>query len=114
MRLHSKDFTVCRQLAHKEDVKVTSGYCSLYRYAQKPAVVSIQTQIPDKLTFLGIGVMGYPMAKNLRAGLSGRTTLLVCDVSKEALDRFRKETEGQGPVEVVENGFEAAKAAVSG
>lgn len=57
--------------------------------------------------------MGYPMAKNLRAGLGKDKTLLICDVSKEALNRFQKETEGQGPVEVVDNGFEAAKAAVS-
>jgi 3-hydroxyisobutyrate dehydrogenase len=61
----------------------------------------------------GIGVMGYPMAKNLRAGLGREKTLLICDVSKEALDRFKNETEGQGPVEIVESGFEAAKAAVS-
>lgn len=57
--------------------------------------------------------MGYPMAKNLRQGLDASKTLLVCDVSKEALDRFQAETVGKGPVEVVKNGFEAAKAAVS-
>lgn len=56
--------------------------------------------------------MGYPMAKNLRAGLGKDKTMLICDVSKEALDRFVQETEGQGPVQVVSNGFEAAKAAV--
>jgi 3-hydroxyisobutyrate dehydrogenase len=57
--------------------------------------------------------MGYPMAKNLRAGLGKEKTLLICDVSKEALDRFVKETEGQGPVKIISSGFEAAKAAVS-
>lgn len=57
--------------------------------------------------------MGYPMAKNLRAGLDAAKTLLICDVSKEALDRFQAETVGKGPVEVVKNGFDAAKAAVS-
>lgn len=56
--------------------------------------------------------MGYPMAKNLRAGLGKDKTLLICDVSKEALERFVKETEGQGPVRIVGTGFEAAKAAV--
>ncbi|OIW29037.1 hypothetical protein CONLIGDRAFT_598876 [Coniochaeta ligniaria NRRL 30616] len=65
----------------------------------------------DTVAFIGIGVMGYPMAKNLRAGLPKEKTLLVCDVSKEALDRFVQETEGQGPVEIINNGFEAAKAA---
>lgn len=56
--------------------------------------------------------MGYPMAKNLRSGLDRDKLLLVCDVNSEALERFRTETEGQGPVEVVRNGFEAAKKAV--
>jgi 3-hydroxyisobutyrate dehydrogenase len=56
--------------------------------------------------------MGYPMAKNLRVGLSPDKTLLICDVNVEALARFKTETEGEGPVEVVSNGFEAAKAAV--
>lgn len=57
--------------------------------------------------------MGYPMAKNLRAGLSSDKTLLICDVSPEAIERFKSETAGQGPVGMVKNGFEAAKAAVS-
>lgn len=57
--------------------------------------------------------MGYPMAKNLREGLDAAKTLLICDVSKEALDRFQAETVGKGPVEVVKNGFDAAQAAVS-
>lgn len=56
--------------------------------------------------------MGYPMAKNLRAGLEPEKILLICDVNSEALSRFQEETKGQGPVRIVTNGFEAAKAAV--
>lgn len=56
--------------------------------------------------------MGYPMAKNLRAGLGKDKTLLICDVNKEAISRFQEETAGQGPVQVVETGAEAVKAAV--
>ncbi|KAM7199272.1 hypothetical protein V8F33_004520 [Rhypophila sp. PSN 637] len=59
----------------------------------------------------GLGVMGYPMAKNLRAGLTPNKTLLVCDINTEALDRFKAETNGKGPVEIINNGFEAAKVA---
>lgn len=40
-------------------------------------------------------------------------TLLICDVSEDAINRFKQDTEGQGVVDVVPNGFEAAKAAVS-
>ncbi|KKY38480.1 putative 3-hydroxyisobutyrate dehydrogenase [Diaporthe ampelina] len=65
----------------------------------------------DTVAFIGIGVMGYPMAKNLREGLEPTKTLLICDISEEALDRFQAEAVGKGPVEIVKNGFEAAQAA---
>lgn len=61
---------------------------------------------------LGLGVMGYPMAKNLRAGLSPDKTLLICDVNVDAMGCFKTEMEGKGPVETISNAFEAAKAAV--
>lgn len=56
--------------------------------------------------------MGYPMAKNLRAGLGPEKTLLICDVNSDALDRFKAETVNQGQVKVVSSGYEAANAAV--
>lgn len=57
--------------------------------------------------------MGYPMAVNLRNGLSPEYTLLVCDVNKDALARFQKQTEGKGPVKVIETGLEAIAQSVS-
>ncbi|KAI0188984.1 NAD binding domain of 6-phosphogluconate dehydrogenase-domain-containing protein [Xylaria flabelliformis] len=65
----------------------------------------------NKVAFIGLGVMGYPMAKNLLSGLGAEKTLLVCDVSTSVIDRFLNETKGQGTVEVVANGFEATKVA---
>ncbi|KAI0871234.1 NAD binding domain of 6-phosphogluconate dehydrogenase-domain-containing protein [Hypoxylon argillaceum] len=65
----------------------------------------------DAGLLIGLGVMGYPMAKNLLSGLGPEKTLLICDVSTEALDRFVKEAQGQATVEVVGTGYEAAKAA---
>lgn len=56
--------------------------------------------------------MGYPMAKNLLSGLGPEKTLLICDVSTEALNRFVKEAQSQAIVQVIGNGFEATKAAV--
>ncbi len=53
------------------------------------------------------------MAVNLRKGLSEDYTLLIYDVNKDALSKFQKEMEGKGPIEVVENGLEAVKKAVS-
>jgi 3-hydroxyisobutyrate dehydrogenase-like beta-hydroxyacid dehydrogenase len=55
--------------------------------------------------------MGYPMALNLRKGLPESCTLLVCDVVPAAISRFQKETDGQGPVEVISNGAEAVQKA---
>ncbi|GAP90942.2 putative 3-hydroxyisobutyrate dehydrogenase [Rosellinia necatrix] len=65
----------------------------------------------DTVAFIGLGVMGYPMAKNLRSGLGLEKTLLICDVNTEAVDRFVAESKGQATVGVVANGFEAIKAA---
>ncbi|CAK7202832.1 hypothetical protein SEUCBS139899_005559 [Sporothrix eucalyptigena] len=74
---------------------------------------------PENTTaFIGLGVMGYPMAVNLFKGLDDSKTLLVCDVSEDAISRFHIETDGlrkskpnSPSVSVVKNGFDAAKAA---
>lgn len=62
---------------------------------------------------IGLGVMGYPMACNLRSKMDSKHTLVVCDVSEAAIAQFRKEMAGKGPIEVVKTGAEAVKAAVS-
>lgn len=67
---------------------------------------------PDKtVAFIGIGVMGYPMAINLRKGLPTSHTLLICDVVTSALSTFQSETSDLGPVAVVQNGYEAIQRA---
>jgi 3-hydroxyisobutyrate dehydrogenase-like beta-hydroxyacid dehydrogenase len=55
--------------------------------------------------------MGYPMALNLRKGLDDSHTLLICDVSTEALSRFQRDAEGQGPVSIAKGGFDAIQRA---
>ncbi|EUC28618.1 hypothetical protein COCCADRAFT_30161 [Bipolaris zeicola 26-R-13] len=62
------------------------------------------------VAFIGLGVMGYPMAVNLRKKMSPEVTLCICDVSETALSRFQAEMSGEGPIKVVKNGFEAANA----
>ena len=56
--------------------------------------------------------MGYPMAMDLRSKMNESWKLLVCDISEDAITKFQSENKGKGPIEVVQNGFEAAKAAV--
>jgi 3-hydroxyisobutyrate dehydrogenase-like beta-hydroxyacid dehydrogenase len=55
--------------------------------------------------------MGYPMALNLRKGLDDTYTLLVCDVSADAIKQFQRDAKDNGPVEVVTSGFEAIQRA---
>lgn len=57
--------------------------------------------------------MGYGMAVNLRKKLDQDLSFYVCDVNDEAIERFKLEVSGQGPVYAVKNGFDAMIAAVS-
>ncbi|KAJ4298913.1 hypothetical protein N0V90_004156 [Kalmusia sp. IMI 367209] len=67
---------------------------------------------PDNtVAFIGLGVMGYPMALNLRKGLPASHTLLVCDVVPSSISTFHSQTTSLGPVETIENGFEAVQRA---
>ncbi|KAF5610965.1 3-hydroxyisobutyrate dehydrogenase [Fusarium sp. NRRL 25303] len=59
----------------------------------------------------GLGVMGYPMAVNLIKGLGASKSFLIADVNQEALHNFQDEVKGFGKVSVVQNGYEATKAA---
>ncbi|KAF5546692.1 3-hydroxyisobutyrate dehydrogenase [Fusarium napiforme] len=65
----------------------------------------------DTIAFIGLGVMGYPMAVNLVKGLGSSKSFLITDVNQEALNGFQSEVKGFGKVSVVQNGSEAAKAA---
>ena len=51
--------------------------------------------------------MGYGMAVNLRSKLDDKTTLYVCDVSKDAMARFKAQVDHYGPIEVVDSRAEA-------
>ncbi|KEF51297.1 uncharacterized protein A1O9_12647 [Exophiala aquamarina CBS 119918] len=55
--------------------------------------------------------MGYPMAVNLRSKLPSSSTLLICDVSSDAISKFQHQMADQGPIEVVKSGAEAAQRA---
>jgi 6-phosphogluconate dehydrogenase len=61
---------------------------------------------------VGLGVMGYPMALNLRKKVGSEYTILICDVVQDALQKFQEEAAGTGPIEVVQTGYEAVQAAV--
>jgi hypothetical protein len=60
----------------------------------------------------GLGVMGWPMAANLRSKIDSNRELVICDVSEEAISRFQSALGNHGPIKVVSNGYEAFRAAV--
>ncbi|KAK4196771.1 NAD binding domain of 6-phosphogluconate dehydrogenase-domain-containing protein [Triangularia verruculosa] len=90
--------------------KQTTHAVKLWRHASS---VYIMSSPANTVAFIGLGVMGYPMAKNLWAGLGPDETLLICDVNTDALERFISETSllKGNAVKIVQNGFEAAQQA---
>lgn len=61
--------------------------------------------------FIGLGVMGWGMAKNLRAKIPVSSKLIVCELSESRRDQFVRETEGI--IEVVLSPKAVAEEAVS-
>ena len=61
--------------------------------------------------FIGVGVMGSGMAKNLRAKVPKSTKLVICEVNKARRDEFLATT--YGLLEVADTPKETAEKAVS-
>lgn len=58
--------------------------------------------------------MGYPMAVNLRRKISNDIKIIINDVNKEALERYRTSMmDEHGPVEIASSAAEAIRTAVS-
>ncbi|KAJ9608466.1 hypothetical protein H2200_007454 [Cladophialophora chaetospira] len=62
----------------------------------------------EPIAFIGVGVMGYAMASNIRKKMSPKTTLYINDINPSACKRFAEEFAHYGPVEVVNSAKEAA------
>jgi len=61
--------------------------------------------------FIGLGQMGYNMAKNLQAKLPSTDTLRVYDINTESVERFAKETQALGSGATVETASSVREAA---
>jgi 3-hydroxyisobutyrate dehydrogenase-like beta-hydroxyacid dehydrogenase len=61
--------------------------------------------------FIGLGVMGYGMAINLRKKIPKSSTLIVCELVECRRDKFVAET--QGATKVAQSPREVAQQAVS-
>jgi hypothetical protein len=61
--------------------------------------------------FIGIGVMGWGMAHNLRREMPKSSPLIICEIDKPRRERFVAETEGL--IKVAESPKEVSEQAVS-
>jgi len=59
--------------------------------------------------FIGIGVMGFPMAQNLRRRIPPSSKLVICEVNKPAVDKFLSETHPNDNITAVSNPKEIAQ-----
>ena len=60
--------------------------------------------------FIGLGNMGFGMAKNVREKIPASSLLIVCELNKTARDAFCSEIEGK--IETAENPKEVAEKCV--
>jgi 3-hydroxyisobutyrate dehydrogenase len=74
-------------------------------------MASTTQDVPAKsYGFIGLGIMGYGMAKNLRAKLPAESVLTVCELNKLRRDEFVNSTSGK--IEVAENPVEVVRKSV--
>lgn len=61
--------------------------------------------------FIGLGIMGWGMAKNLRAKIPTASVLNVCEINKPRLDEFVSSTPGK--IQVCDSPLEVVQSSVS-
>jgi len=66
--------------------------------------------LPKKIGWVGLGLMGDPMARNLLRKMESDTEIYVYDVIQDAIDKFVKE--GQGRVIACKSSKEVAEKSV--
>ncbi|KLT39533.1 hypothetical protein CC85DRAFT_288450 [Cutaneotrichosporon oleaginosum] len=71
--------------------------------------MSTQWCMPASVGFVGLGAMGWHMARNLRQKLPSSSTLYINDVVKSVSERFAAEYGSLGPVVISQNAAEVAK-----
>ncbi|KAJ5559806.1 hypothetical protein N7513_002205 [Penicillium frequentans] len=66
------------------------------------------TNTVENFAFIGLGAMGYAMARNVRRKMAPTGTLYIFDVYRPACEQFQNEFEDSGPVVIVDSPREAA------
>ena len=68
--------------------------------------------LPKNVGWIGLGLMGFPMATNLLKRMDPETKFYVYDVVQESLDKFVDLDEAKGRVEVCESSKDVADKSV--
>ncbi|KAI8940532.1 hypothetical protein NX059_004210 [Plenodomus lindquistii] len=63
----------------------------------------------ENYAFIGLGAMGYVMAKNIREKMPSSSTLFVNDINASACTRFKDQYSSHGPIEIVPTARQAAE-----
>ncbi|KAI1756941.1 3-hydroxyisobutyrate dehydrogenase, variant [Xylaria castorea] len=71
--------------------------------------MSIATDPNIRYGFIGIGVMGFGMAKNLRHKVPKQAKLVICEISESRRIQFIEEVQNEGVVTVADNPREVAE-----
>lgn len=86
----------------------------LFQLVQRRAFSSTRRRL-DHYGFVGLGQMGYQMAKNLQSKLSIRDKITVFDINEDAVERFASDIKDSKPggatISIASSSSEAAKTA---
>ena len=52
-------------------------------------------ELPKSIGWIGLGLMGFPMARNLLNKMDSTTRFYVYDVQQDAIEKFEKQGEGR-------------------
>jgi len=69
------------------------------------------SSLPANVGFIGLGIMGYPMAANLAAKLPESSKLHIYDISAESLSKLQTEA-GEKRVHICKSSKEVAEQSV--
>ena len=84
---------ICRTLFQCFDT--VADKTLLYPLKHKDMASSTTSKIPQDIGFIGLGLMGLPMATNLVKKMDKSTTFYVYDVVEEAVMKFVEAGEGR-------------------
>ena len=84
---------------------------SLYNQEQSNLIANTMSDLPKKVGWIGLGIMGLPMIRNLLEKMEKETQFYIYDVVQKSMDDFVEE--GQGRVHACSSSKEVADVSVT-